>query len=74
MHTDYEYEGTGPPRELPPVREANSDGQGGVFRATQVVVRPRRICKRECANAMRLACVCLSYEELAEFLAKEGLL
>jgi hypothetical protein len=66
---------TGPPGSVPAARAVNASGQGDELRATQpVVARPRRKCKREYADAMRLACVCLSYEELAEFLAKEGLL
>ena len=66
---------TGPPGSVPAARASNAGGQGDELRATQpVVVRVRRKCKRECADAMRLACVCLSYEELAEFLVKEGLL
>jgi hypothetical protein len=60
-----EEKGTGPPGRLPAACASNAGGQGGVFRATQVVVRPRRICKRECA---RMAFACLSAEELTEFL------
>jgi hypothetical protein len=58
---------TGPPGSVPAARASNAGGQGDELRTTQpVVARPRRKCKRECADAMRLACVCLSYEELAE--------
>ena len=60
--------GTGPPGRGPAARATNSSGQGGVYQATQVVVRPCRICKRK-----RMAFVCLSAEELTEFLMKEGL-
>ena len=60
---------------MPAACASNAGGQGDELRATQpVVVRPRRIYKRKCADAMRLACVCLSYEELAGVLVKEGLL
>jgi hypothetical protein len=65
---------TGPPGSVPAARASNAGGQGDEFQATNLVARPRRKCKRECADAMRLACICLSYGELAEFLAKEGLL
>ena len=64
--------GTGPPGRLPAARATNSSGQGDAFQTTNLVARLRRICKRKCADAVRLACVCLSYEELAGVLATAG--
>jgi hypothetical protein len=66
-----------PPRSVPAVRAANSDGQGGALVTDSVSRRlPRGVkgsCKpRRLGNApYRLARICLSHEEFVEWIASQ---
>jgi hypothetical protein len=72
MHTD--PGGIGPPgRGLPPVRTSNANGRGeGELGTNQQVIAcpPERKRKARAKDEMRWARVCLSYEELREFLGR----
>jgi hypothetical protein len=65
-------EGIGPPgRGVPAARAGNADGQGDEFRTIQPVIAWPPEHKRKAAeDEMRWARVCLSYEELREFLGR----